>query len=194
MECRCCTFCLYVQQLMNILGSGTRIQYVPCNAYALQAFIFSQGCASDVATHFYSYSRELNPDWKLTHVYQPDLKAYWKRLATKHDVLRHIRFNTKVLGAQWDVSKQVYRIELVDVQTGKTRTEYANALVSAIGSLDVPHFPEELKGIRDAFKGEHFHSARWDHSVSLRNKRVAVIGNGCSALVFICCRTAIGFR
>jgi cation diffusion facilitator CzcD-associated flavoprotein CzcO len=31
------------------------------------------------------------------------------------------------------------------------------------------------------FKGAMFHTARWNHSVSYKNKRVAVIGNGCSA-------------
>lgn len=31
------------------------------------------------------------------------------------------------------------------------------------------------------YKGKVFHTARWDHSFDWSNKRVAVIGNGCSA-------------
>jgi 4-hydroxyacetophenone monooxygenase len=36
-----------------------------------------------------------------------------------------------------------------------------------------------------SFEGPSFHSARWDHSIDLRDKRVAVIGNGASAAQFI---------
>jgi cation diffusion facilitator CzcD-associated flavoprotein CzcO len=33
----------------------------------------------------------------------------------------------------------------------------------------------------DTFRGEIFHSATWRQDVSLKGKRVVVIGNGCSA-------------
>ncbi|THH30107.1 hypothetical protein EUX98_g4084 [Antrodiella citrinella] len=142
------------------------------------------GCASDVATHWYSFSSDLNPDWNQSHVFQPELKAYWKGLSAKYDINKHVRLHTQVVSADWDPRNQVYRLEVLSA-TGEKRTEYANAIVSAIGTLNVPHYPDELKGIRDVFKGEHFHSARWDHSVDLRNKRVGVIGNGCSAAQFV---------
>lgn len=140
-----------------------------------------QGCACDIATHWYSYSEELNPDWDHSHVYQPVLKAYWKGIAEKYGIVRHVRFFSKVLGADWDIQRQMYRVEVLDVRNGDTHVEYANAVVSAVGFLNQPYFVENLKGVRDTFKGEHFHSARWDHSVDLRHKRVAVIGNSNSA-------------
>ncbi|THH28149.1 hypothetical protein EUX98_g6039 [Antrodiella citrinella] len=143
------------------------------------------GCASDVATHWYSYSKDLNPDWDTSHVYQPELKAYWKRITAKYDINKHAVLHTQVLSADWDHRRQAYRVEVLHLPSGKTQTEYANAVISAIGSLNVPHYPPELQGIQGAFKGEHFHSARWDHSVDLHNKRVAVIGNGCSAAQFV---------
>ena len=37
----------------------------------------------------------------------------------------------------------------------------------------------------ESFKGEMFHSARWDHDVDLTGKRVAVIGTGASAIQFV---------
>ena len=37
----------------------------------------------------------------------------------------------------------------------------------------------------ETFAGPSFHSARWDHSVDLKGKRVAVIGTGASAAQFI---------
>ena len=38
---------------------------------------------------------------------------------------------------------------------------------------------------RRHLRGAAFHSARWDHSVSLRGKEVAVIGTGASAIQFV---------
>ncbi|TCD67926.1 hypothetical protein EIP91_011790 [Steccherinum ochraceum] len=143
------------------------------------------GCACDIATHWYSYSEELNPDWDHSHVYQPVLKAYWKGLAERYGITRHVCFFSRVLGAAWDTQQQMYRVEVLDVRNGDTQVEYTNAIVSAVGFLNQPYFAENLKGVRDTFKGEHFHSARWDHSVDLRHKRVAVIGNSNSASQFL---------
>ena len=56
-------------------------------------------------------------------------------------------------------------------------------MISAVGQLNRPLLPD-IKG-RDSFAGPSFHSARWDHSVDLRGKRVAVIGTGASAVQFI---------
>ena len=41
------------------------------------------------------------------------------------------------------------------------------------------------RGHRDASRGALFHSARWDHSVDLAGKRVAVIGTGASAIQIV---------
>jgi cation diffusion facilitator CzcD-associated flavoprotein CzcO len=40
------------------------------------------------------------------------------------------------------------------------------------------------------FEGQILHSARWDHSVVLKDKRVAIIGNGCKPNAIICSNTA----
>ena len=37
----------------------------------------------------------------------------------------------------------------------------------------------------DKFEGDIFHSSRWRHDISLKGKKVVVIGNGCSATQFI---------
>ncbi len=53
----------------------------------------------------------------------------------------------------------------------------------AAGSLSEPRLPD-IEGLAD-FDGEVFHSARWDHSVDLAGKRVAVIGTGASAIQIV---------
>jgi len=51
-------------------------------------------------------------------------------------------------------------------------------VISAVGQLNRPHTPA-IPGQED-FAGPAFHSARWDHTVDLAGKRVAMIGAGAS--------------
>ncbi len=67
--------------------------------------------------------------------------------------------------------------------SGKEESLVANAVVSAVGQLNRPSYPD-IPG-RDTFGGPSFHSARWNHDLDLRGKRVAVIGTGASAVQFI---------
>ena len=59
----------------------------------------------------------------------------------------------------------------------------SDAIVIATGQLDQPSVPD-LPGAED-FAGHAFHSAEWDHAYDLAGKRVAVVGNGASAVQFV---------
>ncbi|KAL4250060.1 FMO family protein [Abortiporus biennis] len=141
------------------------------------------GCASDVETHWFSLSTDLNPNWRKSHVLQPDLLAYWKSLAKKYNLWSRIVCNTTVLSAEWDDENQLYRVKLQDVRSKEIREDYANIIISATGIFSTPRYPR-IDDI-ERFKGNSFHSAEWNHDVDLRNKRVAVIGNACSGAQFI---------
>ena len=52
-------------------------------------------------------------------------------------------------------------------------------LVSAVGFLNVPRYPD-WPGLDD-FEGPAFHTARWEHQHDLTGKVVAVVGTGSSA-------------
>lgn len=68
--------------------------------------------------------------------------------------------------------------------SGDITVTAAEVVVSAIGILEEPRYPPDLKGVF-SFRGDAFHSARWNHNIDLDGKRVAVIGNGCSAYVSV---------
>ena len=55
----------------------------------------------------------------------------------------------------------------------------ANFIISAVGGLCQPSWPK-LDGAGD-FQGEQVHTARWPKSLDLKNKKVGVIGTGCSS-------------
>lgn len=78
----------------------------------------------------------------------------------------------------WNSTSQLYTIVAED-STGKQIKSTANVVISAIGVLAVPRYPN-IPGLK-RFKGDLFHSARWNKNVELHGKHVAVIGNGTSS-------------
>ncbi|MEO1437233.1 MAG: NAD(P)/FAD-dependent oxidoreductase, partial [Bacteroidota bacterium] len=56
-------------------------------------------------------------------------------------------------------------------------------LIPAIGQLHHPSMPP-FDGIDD-FQGPSFHSAQWNHDISLKGKNIGVVGNAASAVQFI---------
>ncbi|KAF9024200.1 FAD/NAD(P)-binding domain-containing protein, partial [Hymenopellis radicata] len=137
------------------------------------------GCSSDVGMHFYSLSTDPKPDWDYTHGYQPQIQAYWKNIVHKYRLDSHISFYTLVVSTEWDPEAEIWHILTQDLTTGAQAESTAKILISAHGILEIPRYPD-ISGL-ESFKGVKFHTGRYDNSVSLHGKRVAVIGNGASA-------------
>ncbi len=134
------------------------------------------GLSCDVPSHLYSYAFEPNPQW--SHLFSPgaEIQAYFEGVARKYDVERLIRFN-----------KAITRAEFIDGQWHLTTSdgEHANAdmVIAATGVLHHPAYPD-IDGIDD-FKGACFHTARWDHEVTLEQQRVGIIGTGSTAMQIV---------
>ena len=132
------------------------------------------GAACDVPSHLYSYSFALNPNWSRSFSPQNEIQDYLRGIAAKYRVADKHVFNTDVTLATWDEPRTRW---LVDTTNGNFSCD---VLVSAVGALAEPALPE-IKGIEN-FRGEVFHSARWNHDAKLAGKRVALIGTGASAI------------
>lgn len=135
------------------------------------------GARVDVANHFYCYSFEPNNDWGHYFAEQPELRAYFSDLVTKHGLTEHIRWGTEVTDAVWDEGNGTWTLT-TRTADGAGSTLSARAVITAVGQLNRPNLPD-LDGA-DSFAGPSFHSAAWDHSVDLTGKRVALIGAGAS--------------
>jgi 4-hydroxyacetophenone monooxygenase len=107
---------------------------------------------------------------------------YFRGVAAKYDLKKHIRFETTVEALTWDEGRAIWRIEL-KTKDGASETVEANAVVTAVGQLNKPRIPA-IEGV-GTFEGPAFHSAEWRHDVDLTGKRVAVIGTGASAYQFV---------
>lgn len=141
-----------------------------------------------VWSHLYSYSFEQKPDWTREYPGQEEILQYLMGVAQKYDLYRHIRFNTAVESAKWDDATKKWKTEVSvqgakDAEFGSTYTITSDFLVSAVGQLNVPRMPD-IPGV-DEFRGKIMHSARWDWSYDLRGKKVAIIGNGATAIQII---------
>jgi len=133
------------------------------------------GAACDVASHLYSLSYYLNPWWTRAYSRQEEIKAYLEDVAHKFGLHSYIHFNTRVEKTEWN---DVTGKWTVTTSTGKKYL--ANFVFSASGALHIPNdtrFTDDEK-----FQGAKFHTANWDKSVSIKGKKVAVIGTGASAV------------
>lgn len=135
------------------------------------------GAACDVPSQLYSLSFAPNPEWSHSFSRQPEIRAYLERVADDLDLRRHLRFRTELCEAHWDDHGHGW--DLV-TSTGRIR---ARALISAAGALSDASTPN-VPGLAD-FDGEIFHSSRWRHDIDLRERRVAVVGTGASAIQFV---------
>ncbi|PRX68536.1 cation diffusion facilitator CzcD-associated flavoprotein CzcO [Nonomuraea fuscirosea] len=136
------------------------------------------GCACDVPSHMYSYSYELNPDWSRMFAPREEIQDYLRACAAKYGITPHLRYGKDVVALEYHDGRRDWTVTTQDGEVLRT-----NAVVSGIGALHIPKFPEIVG--RESFTGPAFHSAEWDHSADLTGKRVAVIGTGASAVQFV---------
>lgn len=133
------------------------------------------GLTCDVPSRYYSYTFRPNPNW--SHLLPPgrEIQGYFQQVADERGIRPHIRFDADVRSARYD-SGQWHL-------TTSAGQETFDVLITATGVLRVPRYPD-IPG-RDSFAGPTFHSSRWDHSVSLPDKRIGVIGTGSSGVQIV---------
>ncbi|MFL6111442.1 MAG: flavin-containing monooxygenase, partial [Catenulispora sp.] len=135
------------------------------------------GAACDVQSNLYSFSFAPNPDWPRSYSEQPEIQQYLVGLADEYGVRPHCVFGADVTAARWDDAARRWE---VTTTAGRFR---AQVLISAAGALADPTYPD-IPGL-ESFEGTVMHSARWDHSVDLAGKQVAVVGTGASAIQIV---------
>ncbi|KAE8423564.1 FAD/NAD(P)-binding domain-containing protein [Aspergillus pseudocaelatus] len=137
------------------------------------------GVGCDVDSHLYSLSFNLNPDWSKRFAEAPEILEYINATADKFGISEHVRTSVEVTEAEWIEPESCWRVRMRDLQTAHTFEREAEILVSCVGTLGIPkkctipHLEE--------FQGHLWHSGKWNHEVDYTGKRVAVVGNGCSA-------------
>ena len=112
-----------------------------------------------------------------------DIREYLTQTAHKHGIYEHIRFDTRVLSADWDSGTDTWTVQTeVD---GEAKTYRCRFLFFGTGyyNYDEPYRPD-FPGLED-FTGEVVHPQHWPETLDYTGKRVVVIGSGATAISMI---------
>ncbi len=122
---------------------------------------------------------------KEKYSYAPEIFDHSKRVAEYFGLYDRAVFQTRVTEVRWNEEDRRWH-----VATHRNDAIRARFVVQATGPANRPKLPG-IPGIGD-FKGHTFHTARWDYEYTggdhnggltkLADKRIAVIGTGCTAI------------
>lgn len=137
---------------------------------------------SDTESFVYRFTWDkedlLTYPWSNHYIKGPDVLTYLEHVVERHDLRKHMSFKTELLAAEWSETEKIWN---VDVSTGiRYKVRY---LVTALGLLSRQNYPD-IPGI-NSFEGIKCHTAAWDESIELENKRVGVIGCGSTGVQVI---------
>jgi len=139
------------------------------------------GCGVDTPNHSYSFSFGSRYRWSRYFSPREEILDYLRKTADDLGVRPNIRFRARLLSATWDEGRRRW-LSLVEDERGTRQIESA-FLVSAIGQLNDPVMPP-IEGIA-SFCGPSFHSALWPEGLSVKDRHVAVIGTGATAMQLV---------
>jgi len=140
------------------------------------------GCGVDTPSHFYSFTFAPNAEWSHYFAKQGQVREYLERIADDFGVRRNIRFKTEVTRADYDAATASWQVRVRE-SGGAEEVLTAAVVICAVGMVNRPFVPP-LPGL-DTFAGPAMHTARWRDDVPLEGRRVAVVGNGASAMQLV---------
>ena len=134
------------------------------------------GVSCDVPTHLYSFSFAQKYDWPRLYAGGADIQAYLEDVSEKSGIIPLCHFHAKITRATYQNDEWV--VSFTDA-SGNKKEEKFDYVISGLGGTQ-PAYPN-VPGLEE-FQGASFHTAKWDHSVDLTGKNVAIIGNAASAV------------
>lgn len=110
---------------------------------------------------------------------------YIREAAAEYDVEQHIRYQHKVLSANWSSTDQRWLVTAELGDTGEQVTIDCQFIFSCSGYYDYDQgYTPEFAGIDD-FKGRVIHAQHWPEQLNYKDKRVVVIGSGATAVTLV---------
>ncbi|KAK7885696.1 hypothetical protein LTR67_010047 [Exophiala xenobiotica] len=137
-------------------------------------------CSCDVPAHAYTFSWEGNPNWSHAYVGAEELFDYFKGRAKAYGVDEFVQLRHKVLGCQWQEDQGLWQLNIRDSANNRDFVDTADIVINACGFLNNWKWPD-ISGLQE-FEGHLAHSAHWDGDYSFKDKKVAIIGSGSSAI------------
>jgi len=147
------------------------------------------GAMCDIEAHIYMpLLEELNHAPKHRYAYAPEMLEVSRKIGQRYGLYEKACFQTVITATRWLENEKKWHIE-----TDRGDKMTATYFVLACGRQSLPKLPG-IEGL-GKFAGHAFHSSRWDYNYSggaetgeltgLRDKRVAVIGTGATAVQIV---------
>jgi monooxygenase len=115
----------------------------------------------------------------------PSILDYVRRTAADHDVDRQMRFNHRVVRAEFSTTDARWIVEAVRVDTQETVRMSCDFLFACSGyyRYDEGYTPD-FQGV-ERFAGRIVHPQYWSEDIDYAGKRVVVIGSGATAVTLV---------
>lgn len=110
---------------------------------------------------------------------------YIREAATETGVDKHIRFNKKVVSADWSTEDEQWTVQVEDTKTGETSEVTCGFLYSNAGYFRYdtgyePGFPGE-----EDYEGQIVKPQFWPEDLDYSGKKVVIIGSGATAVTIL---------
>lgn len=114
----------------------------------------------------------------------PAILDYLNRIVDERGIRERIRFDSKVVGADWDSSEARWTVTMED-GAGARSTTTARWLYLGAGYYDYDEpFDANFAGRAD-FKGQVLHPQFWPKDLDYTGKKIVVIGSGATAVTIV---------
>jgi cation diffusion facilitator CzcD-associated flavoprotein CzcO len=115
----------------------------------------------------------------------PAIRSYVRDTAREYDVERHVRFNHRVVRADWSSAESRWTVTAERTDTGETVRFTCSFLYGCTGYYRYDEgFTPHFEG-RERFQGEIIHPQHWPEDLDYTGKRVVIIGSGATAVTLV---------
>ena len=136
---------------------------------------------SDMSTFGYSFK-----PWQKANVLADgaSIKGYLSEVIEEYKLKEKIKFQHRVLAANYDSVQKKWIVEIEDANQ-KKQTWVANFVLGCTGYYNYdqgfqPDFPNQ-----EAFKGQIIHPQFWPENLDYAGKKVVIIGSGATAITLV---------
>ena len=136
---------------------------------------------SDLHTFGYSFKPWVGPPIATAE----EIRAYMGEVIEDNDIAEHIRYQHKIVAADWSYENSVWSITAKQTETGQTCHFTCNFLWMCQGYYRHNEgYTPDWEGMQD-FSGRIAHPENWPDDIDYAGKRVVVIGSGATAATVV---------
>ena len=113
----------------------------------------------------------------------PSILEYLQETVDENNLMKDILLNHKVSSANWCSSKLLWELEIEEKGQIKNMTCNFLFLCGGYYSYTKPHMPYFKN--QESFEGQIIHPQFWNDKIDYKNKKIAVIGSGATAVTIV---------